>query len=662
MARQKGSVTIYLLLSLLLTTGLVFTLTESARISCIQARVRGVTFMALDSCFAEFSREIFDEYGIMALWKSEEEFTNDLNGYIRNNLDFSDLDLYRDADLYLLRHNASAIGEIVHLTDDNGNVFLDQVTEYMQYYVVEEALSALLSQLSLFGEGEKIAEFVEKINQYRDIFVKVADTISSIQKACDNAKSVVNNPKTILGNMRRSMKRYEETGNMIYIAQFNTNFWNLESGRDELNGYMQIIQAETQNYYGYAQSAGAAINSLREELETDGEAYSGETLEAIHQELDRLELKTTDTQEDFYGIQENAVTAALYQGELEALDPIIRDIDPQEMRYHILEYQSEVDYYESLFSDFQVDGLGLNVDAEPVQREDPGFLATVGDIFSKGLVKAIAGNDISNAKADTSSFPSKTAGRNGSGESGSFLSASYKQLLLGEYALKHFGNYLDEKEETALKYEVEYMIGGKASDRDNLHDVIRKIVLLRSGLNMVSMFRDPEKIEEAYALALAIIGFTGIEPLVETLKMLIVSVWCLAESLCDARAILSGGKVPLIKEPYEWTVSAIGLKNFSKTVLPSASDERGMEYEDYLWVLLLAEQTPVVTYRVMDLIQANACLRYQPEFRMAECIDRVKMEVNYDTRQLFTAFRFAGTLLGGQQGGYSFSVTQQYSY
>ena len=150
MARQKGSVTIYLLLSLLLTTGLVFTLTESARISCIQARVRGVTFMALDSCFAEFSREIFDEYGIMALWKSEEEFTNDLNGYIRNNLDFSDLDLYRDADLYLLRHNASAIGEIVHLTDDNGNVFLDQVTEYMQYYVVEEALSPLLSQLSLF--------------------------------------------------------------------------------------------------------------------------------------------------------------------------------------------------------------------------------------------------------------------------------------------------------------------------------------------------------------------------------------------------------------------------------------------------------------------------------------------------------------------------------
>ena len=263
MCRQKGSITIYLLLSLMITAGLIFTVTESARISCIQARLRGITFMAADSCFAQFSPEIFDEYGIMALWKSEDGFTADFDNYIRNNLSLAGLDVYQDADLYLLKHNASAISRIKWLTDDNGNVFLDQVSEYMQYYVVMEVLETLLSQLPLFREGEKIAAFVEKINEYRDLFVKVAGSISSIQKASDQARSVINNPKTILGNMSRSMKRYEETGNTIYIAQFNTNFWNLESGRDEMALHLQTIQEETENYYAYAGEAQDAITSLR---------------------------------------------------------------------------------------------------------------------------------------------------------------------------------------------------------------------------------------------------------------------------------------------------------------------------------------------------------------------------------------------------------------
>ena len=125
---------------------------------------------------------------------------------------------------------------------------------------------------------------------------------------------------------------------------------------------------------------------------------------------------------------------------------------------------------------------------------------------------------------------------------------------------------------------------------------------------------------------------------------------------------MSGGKVNFIKEPFEWTISAVGLKNFSRSVIPSATSENGMDYEDYLRVLLLTAGSEAAVFRTMDLIQANACLRYDPEFRMAECINRIEMEAEYETKQLFTAFLFAGTVSGNRKGNYAFSISQNYSY
>ena len=241
MGKARGSITIYLLLSLLLITGLIFTFTESARISSIQTRLKGLTFLAADSCFAEFSREVFDRYGIMALWKSEAEFTADYDSYLQHNLSMGDLDQYRDVDLFLVEHQASALQDVEWLTDDSGNVFLQQVRDYMEYYLVKEGLEEILSMLGILDEGNRIARFVDRINSYKDVFLEVADSIASIQNHVDQARSVVNNPKTILNNMEHSMDRYAQTGNPIYVAQFNANYWQLGSGRDEMLWHMDGI-------------------------------------------------------------------------------------------------------------------------------------------------------------------------------------------------------------------------------------------------------------------------------------------------------------------------------------------------------------------------------------------------------------------------------------
>ena len=659
--KAKGSITIYLLLSLILLLAVLCMLTESARVNCIQAKLRGITYMAADSCFSEYAREIFDEYGIMALWKTEAEFTEEFNQYIQCNLSVSDLELYRDADLYPMRHNATAISQVKRITDDNGMVFAAQVSEYMKYYLVEEMLEELLSNLQIFQAGSKIASFVNKINEYQDIFLKVGNAVTRIQTSVDKAKSIVYHPKSILGNMKRCVLGYQDSKEEAYVAQFNIAYWDLETGKDQLEGLMDTIDEESALYYQYAGQAGDAIRVLQQELEQDREDYTEETLEVIEEQLNALALRTGNAEEDYYRIEANQLAAAGIKNQLTNLDPALYDLWPAQAYGEIDRYEEIVTYYQYVTGDVDTGNLGLNVDAQPVKREDSGFLRTIKTIFTKGLLAAVAGEGVSDRAADTSEFPSVTA-VSGSAQGTGLLSSSYNKLVMGEYILKHFGNYLERRDDTALAYEAEYVIEGLDSDEANLTRVAEDLVLLRSGLNLISFMKDPDKLSEAQTLAVAIIGFTGMEALVEMVKMTVISIWCLAEALCDVKALLDGEKVAPIKEAYEWAVSAVGLKNFSKTVLPAASSDRGMSYTDYLRVLLLMEDLPTLSYRTMDMIQADACANYNEEFRMKECIHSIDLQVDFSARQMFSVFPFVQNLVGNGKGGYGFSLPQAYSY
>ena len=55
----RSSITIYLTLMLVLVMALICTLIESGRVSAMNARLRSITYMAADSCFAEFAEPCF---------------------------------------------------------------------------------------------------------------------------------------------------------------------------------------------------------------------------------------------------------------------------------------------------------------------------------------------------------------------------------------------------------------------------------------------------------------------------------------------------------------------------------------------------------------------------------------------------------------------------
>ena len=53
-------------------------------------------------------------------------------------------------------------------------------------------------------------------------------------------------------------------------------------------------------------------------------------------------------------------------------------------------------------------------------------------------------------------------------------------LLFHSYLATHFGDFLEENGNGALSYEQEYLIAGKATDRENLSSVAMRVCAIRT--------------------------------------------------------------------------------------------------------------------------------------------------------------------------------------
>jgi len=157
------------------------------------------------------------------------------------------------------------------------------------------------------------------------------------------------------------------------------------------------------------------------------------------------------------------------------------------------------------------------------------------------------------------------------------------KLLFGEYILEHFDSFTDQNE-NILNYEVEYMIAGKDSDRENLQAVVNQLLILRFVPNYTSLQTNAEKKAEADALALTLCSLLTVPAITEAVSQGILLAWAFSDSLSDVETLLSGGKVSLTKDN---------------------KDGNGLCYEDYLKILLFLEKKEGVAMRCLDLIEQN---------------------------------------------------------
>ncbi|MCI5919316.1 MAG: DUF5702 domain-containing protein [Roseburia sp.] len=235
----------------------------------------------------------------------------------------------------------------------------------------------------------------------------------------------------------------------------------------------------------------------------------------------------------------------------------------------------------------------------------------------------------------------------------------YEKILLELYLKTYFSSYTNPMEGRALSYELEYIVGGKQSDRENLEQMVERLMLVREAANVASLLSDTKKVAEAETLALAVAGFTGNPAVVKTVQIGIVGAWAYIESILDVRTLLQGGKISLIKSKTEWTSELLNMVSLVTENAKAKECKNGCTYTDYLLQFLFFMKEREQAFRAMDLMEHNLQLEqmYQNS-RMDHMIVAADFQYRYATQPLFWKL----ITIGGGNFSYQCQKTESFSY
>lgn len=211
-------------------------------------------------------------------------------------------------------------------------------------------------------------------------------------------------------------------------------------------------------------------------------------------------------------------------------------------------------------------------------------------------------------------------------------SSELDRILFQLYCKGHFTDATQGKTEgNAFNYEMEYLIGGKNSDIDNLKATVNRLLFLREGVNLLYLETHPEKNQQAMQVALALTSAMANPELADPVKQAILAAWAYAESISDVRILLNGGKMSIVKTDTEWHTD---LQHLGRSLqnADGIQNQNGLSYAGYLQILLRTVPETKLVYRCMDLIEHNL------DVRMDEMVSRTESVYTYGTNALFWKF------------------------
>lgn len=191
------------------------------------------------------------------------------------------------------------------------------------------------------------------------------------------------------------------------------------------------------------------------------------------------------------------------------------------------------------------------------------------------------------------------------------------ELCLNRYIIKYFHNELNGTDDTFFSNEIEYILCGRFSDEANRNIVYLSLLAFRTAINSAHIISDESK-RNAVTAAAAIAG-GGVAT--AAAEAAIIGIWAGAEAVIDMNRLGNGSKVPLIKTSSDWR---LGLDAAMDGDIPTGIDDqkqdKGMTYEDYLFLLLCFKNRESKLIRIMDLIQLNIKGSINKDFTIAKCL------------------------------------------
>lgn len=201
-------------------------------------------------------------------------------------------------------------------------------------------------------------------------------------------------------------------------------------------------------------------------------------------------------------------------------------------------------------------------------------------------------------------------------------------LYLGE----KFGCYTAPLEKGKLKYQLEYILCGRETDRENLEKIAERLFLIRMASNCICIFSDSARQAEVEIIA-ALVSLVLFSPeLKDLIRNALLFAWAYFETIQDLRTLFDGGRVPLHKTPEAWKSSLFGMLA-PETSIQGGAEGSGLLYTEYLQGLLFLEGSSIKSMRTMDVMEMDIRQTDGNQgFCMDWCMDAFSMKAAVTSR------------------------------
>ena len=646
---RKGEITIFLAMILVSVCALLCGLAESVRTAGARCYLRMAADSAVDSLMAQYHRELWDKYRILGLeYDSQETLEKEMEGFL--------VPYMEAGNWYPMKLSKVQAEDVVTLTQGDGRYLEQEILDYMKYGLFDTDWD----ELDEAGAGELLETWKEggSVNRLSDLYSAHSKEAVQLEKALENINSRLESQKEYWVQARQCLQAMDGQG---FISRAGKIVKELER-----------IPALVGTYENKADRLRGRLEESRERYEEEQGNLSQEVQDALEDEIAQYEAyvdKDGQRRQEVVRLREYAPDRISWiQDVIREAEDVMDYIDNWEPddEDDELDEASLWEPVERRWSGYGMLSLGIEFGVKDKEKE--GFLERIAGMVTGGFLELVLpeGTTVSGRKLQLDSVPS--ASLDGAGNQGNGLEGTgnlVSRILVGEYNIRFFQGFQKEMGEGEF-YELEYLIHGGNQDRDNLAGVVSHLIALRQGLNLIHILSDPGKREEARNLALAIVGGTGILPLVSVTAFLIMTVWALGEALADVRALLDGGRVPFLKTRNQWKMSLDQLLDIGRNGrLPDgeAADDggNGLSYKGYLRILIFGGYGTGMVYRMMDIMEVNI-ERGQNGFSMGRCACMVDTESTVSGKHVFFSTGLWKKQMGDREFDYETRIGASGSY
>lgn len=601
--RYRGEITVFLSLTIICVLSLVLGLVESARTAGARLYLRMASDSAVSSVMSYYNRNLWDRYQLLFLeYESEAAIKETFGRY---------LDFYLEqANMYPARRENVTLSGMIRMVDEDGKWLEEEIADYMKYRLPELAVS---------GNGLlKEAEQVKKAGDFRTLY-----------DSCRGSSRAVRRLEKAGQEIEKSLRTMEETREKLCDAAD-------EERTAAFKRHAASLRRELKGFPGLVERFQRELERLKaENQKADADQLGDETASGtLDQEISACSEVIKSAEDRLTGYREMEVQAErnleLLEGACELLD---MEMDAED------EDEKETDW-ESISQCVEEMEIFESADSGPRDKKKAAALDRLEELFDKELLDILlpAGTEISQNVVSLKGIPSAAKYQNAMGSSdldgAGILEAASRQMAVNAYVPLYFSSFLEESgaESSVLKYEMEYLLAGKKSDRENLKDAVNRVLTLRGAMNLLFLLNSPDKKAEADALAAAVSA--GIVPAQMALSFFILTLWAFGEAVLDVKTLLAGGKVPFWKTEGAWKTSLSGLLDQSFLRETGETSEDGRSYTEYLSCLMFLMDRKIRNFRMMDLIQWNIRMK-QADFSAANCAYQIELETEVLQKHMF---------------------------